>query len=124
MEIFPSMETFGVLGDPVRRRILELLATGEQSAGGAAPATEGEFGLTQPAVSRHLRVLRENGFATVRSAGTRRLYGLDGTGLEAAQGWLADLRGPWRQRLDAIETELARGHRRTPTDAKRKEHAA
>jgi DNA-binding transcriptional ArsR family regulator len=91
---------------------------------GPPVAARREFGLTQPAVSRHLRVLRENGFATVRSAGTRRLYGLDGTGLEAAHGWLADLRGQWSQRLDAIETELARGRRRTPTDAKPKEHAA
>jgi DNA-binding transcriptional ArsR family regulator len=124
MEICAVMETFGVLGDPVRRRILELLATGEQPAGDVAAAIQAEFGLTQPAVSRHLRVLRENGFATVRSAGTRRLYGLDGTGLEAAQGWLADLRGQWRQRLDAIETELARDPRRTQIDAKRKEHAA
>src|SRR4051794_11348423 len=119
-----SVETFGVLGDPVRRRILELLATDEQPAGDVAAVIQGEFGLTQPAVSRHLRVLRENGFATVRSAGTRRLYGLDGAGLEAAQGWLADLRGQWSQRLDAIETELAPGRRRTPTNAKRKEHAA
>jgi DNA-binding transcriptional ArsR family regulator len=118
------VETFGVLGDPVRRRLLELLATGEQPAGDVAAAIQREFGLTQPAVSRHLRVLRENGFATVRSAGTRRLYGLDGTGLEAAQGWLADLRGQWSQRLDAMETELARGARRTPTNAKREEHAA
>jgi len=118
------VETFGVLGDPVRRRILELLASGEQPAGDVAAAIHGEFGLTQPAVSRHLRVLRENGFATVRAAGTRRLYGLDGAGLEAAQGWLADLRGQWSQRLDAIETELARGRRRTATTARREEHAA
>ena len=124
MEICASVETFGILGDPVRRRILELLATGEQPAGDVAAAIQGEFGLTQPAVSRHLRVLRENGFATVRSAGTRRLYGLDGTGLESAEGWLADLRGQWSQRLDAIETELARGRRRTPTNATREEHAA
>ena len=118
------VETFGVLGDPVRRRILELLATGEQPAGDVAAAIQGEFGLTQPAVSRHLRVLRENGFATVRSAGTRRLYGLDGTGLDHAQEWLADLRGQWSRRLDAIDTELARGRRRIRTTAKRKEHAA
>src|SRR3954454_20763718 len=124
MEICAAMETFGVLGDPVRRRILELLATDEQPAGDVAAAIQGEVGLTQPAVSRHLRVLRENGFATVRSAGTRRLYGLDGTGLEAAQGWLADLRGQWRQRLDAIETELARARRQSPTNANRKEDAA
>jgi hypothetical protein len=56
--------------------------------------------------------------------GTRRLYGLDGAGLEAAQGWLADLRGQWGQRLDAIETELARGRRRTQIDSKREEDAA
>ncbi len=118
------VETFGVLGDPVRRRILELLATGERPAGEVAGAIRGEFGLTQPAVSRHLRVLRENGFATVRAAGTRRLYGLDGAGLEAAQGWLADLRGQWSRRLDAIETELARGRRRTPATATGEEHAA
>jgi DNA-binding transcriptional ArsR family regulator len=119
-----SVEAFGVLGDPVRRRILELLATGERPAGDLAAAMQGEFGLTQPAVSRHLRVLRESGFATVRSAGTRRLYALDGTGLDHAQGWLGDLRGQWSQRLDAIDTELARGRRRTRTTAKRKEHAA
>lgn len=124
MQICSPVETFGVLGDPVRRRILELLATGEQPAGDIGAAIQGEFGLTQPAVSRHLRVLRENGFATVRAAGTRRLYGLDGAGLEAAQGWLADLRGQWSQRLDAIETEVARGRRRTPTTATREEHAA
>jgi DNA-binding transcriptional ArsR family regulator len=118
------METFGVLGDPVRRRILELLASGEHPAGDVAAAIQGEFGLTQPAVSRHLRVLRENGFATVRSAGARRLYGLDGTGLDDAQGWLADLRGQWSQRLDALDTELARGRHRTPTTSKREEHAA
>jgi DNA-binding transcriptional ArsR family regulator len=124
MQICPPVEAFGVLGDPVRRRILELLATAEQPAGEVAAAIQGEFGLTQPAVSRHLRVLRENGFATVRAAGTRRLYGLDEAGLEAAQGWLADLRGQWSQRLDAIETELAGGRRRTPTTATREEHAA
>ena len=118
------METFGVLGDPVRRRILELLATGERPAGDLAAAIQGEFGLTQPAVSRHLRVLRENGFATVRSAGTLRLYALDGTGLDHAEGWLADLRGQWSRRLDALDTELARGRRRTPTTSKREEHAA
>jgi DNA-binding transcriptional ArsR family regulator len=109
------MEAFAVLGDPVRRRILELLAPGELPAGDLAAAIEGEFGLTQPAVSRHLRVLRENGFASVRPAGTRRLYALDAAGLDDAQGWLADLRGQWSRRLDALDTELARGRHRTRT---------
>jgi hypothetical protein len=56
-------------------------------------------------------VLRESGFASVRSAGTRRLYALDAAGLEDAEGWLADLRGQWSQRLDALATEIARGRR-------------
>jgi DNA-binding transcriptional ArsR family regulator len=115
------MEAFDILGDPVRRRILELLAPGERTAGEVAAAIQEEFGLTQPAVSRHLRVLRESGFASVRPAGTRRLYALDAAGLEDAEGWLADLRGQWNQRLDALGTELARGRRRNPTDAKPEE---
>jgi DNA-binding transcriptional ArsR family regulator len=115
------MEAFDILGDPVRRRILELLAPGERTAGAVAAAIQEEFGLTQPAVSRHLRVLRESGFASVRPAGTRRLYALDAAGLEDAEGWLADLRGQWNQRLDALGTELARGRRRNPTDAKPEE---
>jgi DNA-binding transcriptional ArsR family regulator len=124
MQLYVSVEAFGVLGDPVRRRILELLATGEQPAGDVASAIEGEFGLTQPAVSRHLRVLRESGFASVRSAGTRRLYALDGRGLDHAYGWLADLRGQWSQRLEALDTELARGRHRTRITSKHEEHAA
>jgi DNA-binding transcriptional ArsR family regulator len=123
MQIWPSVEAFGVLGDPVRRRILELLASGEQLAGDVAAAIQGEFGLTQPAVSRHLRVLRESGFARVRPAGTRRLYALDAAGLDDAQGWLADLRGQWSQRLDALDTELARGSHRIRTTSKREENA-
>jgi DNA-binding transcriptional ArsR family regulator len=99
----------------VRRRILELLASGERAAGEVGGTIQAEFGLTQPAVSRHLRVLRESGFADVRSAGTRRLYALHAAGLEEAEGWLADLRAQWSQRLDALATELARGRRRNPT---------
>jgi DNA-binding transcriptional ArsR family regulator len=105
------MEAFAILGDPVRRRILELLAPGERTAGDVAGTIQAEFGLTQPAVSRHLRVLRESGHARVRSAGTRRLYALDASGLEDAERWLAGLRAQWSQRLDALETEIARGRR-------------
>jgi DNA-binding transcriptional ArsR family regulator len=105
------MEAFDVLGDPVRRRILEVLASGERPAGDVVAVVQDEFGLTQPAVSRHLRVLRESGFATMRPAGTRRLYALDAAGLEGAEGWLSDLRAHWSQRLDALGTEIARGKR-------------
>ena len=68
------MHAFDVLGDPVRRRILELLADGELTAGAISDAVQAEFGISQPAVSQHLRVLRDSGFATVRPDGARRLY--------------------------------------------------
>lgn len=109
------VEAFDILGDPVRRRILELLADGERGAGEVVEVIHTEFGLTQPAVSRQLRVLRENGFADVRPAGTRRLYALRAEALDGVEGWLADLRRQWNQRLDALETELARGRPRQPT---------
>jgi DNA-binding transcriptional ArsR family regulator len=117
------MEAFDVLGDPVRRRILELLASGERPAGDIAGAIGDELGLTQPAVSRHLRVLRESGFASVRADGTRRLYSLDAAGVEDAEHWLADLRAQWSQRLDALATELARGRRRRRTTSNKEDDA-
>jgi DNA-binding transcriptional ArsR family regulator len=71
------MHAFDVLGDPVRRRILELLADGEQTSGAITAVIRAEFGISQPAVSQHLRVLREHGFALVRAEGARRLYAVD-----------------------------------------------
>ncbi|WP_425581717.1 ArsR/SmtB family transcription factor [Streptosporangium vulgare] len=71
------MHALDVLGDPVRRRILELLADGELAAGEISAVVQEEFGISQPGVSQHLRVLRDNGFATVRAQGTRRLYAVD-----------------------------------------------
>lgn len=105
------MEAFEILGDPVRRRILELLAAEERPAGEVASRIGSEFGLSQPAVSRHLRLLRESGFATVRPLGTTRLYALEPDRLDDAGRWLSELRGQWSQRLDALSTELARGRR-------------
>jgi DNA-binding transcriptional ArsR family regulator len=105
------VHAFDVLGDPVRRRILELLATGEQSAGAVTDVVRAEFGISQPAVSQHLRVLRDNGFARVRVAGARRLYAVDATPFHEVDAWLATFRGFWEQRLDALGTELARGRR-------------
>ncbi len=100
-----------MLGDPVRRRILELLADGEQPAGAVSEVIRAEFGISQPAVSQHLRVLRESGFATVRAQGTRRLYAVDSTPLQEVDIWLERFRRFWNQRLDALATELARGKR-------------
>ncbi|QDW64231.1 helix-turn-helix transcriptional regulator [Oerskovia sp. KBS0722] len=123
------MEAFDVLGDPVRRRILELLSGGETSAGDLAAVIRDEFGISQPAVSQHLKVLRENGFATVQASGARRLYALDPGALDEVDAWLDGLRQFWDQRLDALGTELARGRRArrraaSPPDASRTAPAA
>ena len=105
------MHAFDVLGDPVRRRILELLADGEQSAGAIAAVVQREFGISQPGVSQHLRVLRENGFARVRPEGARRLYAVEPAPLQDVDRWLERFRGTWDRHLDALATELARGKR-------------
>jgi DNA-binding transcriptional ArsR family regulator len=109
------VHAFDVLGDPVRRRILELLADGEQSAGAVTARIVDEFGITQPAVSAHLRVLRESGVATVRPDGSRRLYAVNPGPLQDVDGWLERFRRGWEPRLEALETELARGRRRAKT---------
>ncbi|MEO3745046.1 metalloregulator ArsR/SmtB family transcription factor [Plantactinospora sp. B5E13] len=112
------MHAFDILGDPVRRRILELLADGEQTAGAVSEVIRAEFGISPPAVSQHLRVLRESGFVTVRPDGTRRLYAVEAAPLQEVDIWLERFRGFWNQRLDALATELARGrrHRREQRD--------
>ena len=109
------MHALDVLGDPVRRRILQLLAEGETSAGSVSDVVEREFGISQPAVSQHLRVLREAGFARVRPEGTRRLYALHPAPLQEVDAWLSPFRRFWEQRLDALGTELARGRVARPS---------
>jgi DNA-binding transcriptional ArsR family regulator len=123
------VHAFDVLGDPVRRRILELLSESELASGDIARVIGSEFGISQPAVSQHLRVLRENGFARVRAEGTRRLYALDPGPLGMVEDWAAGLRRFWDQRLAALDTELARGARQrraaetetTPTRSEKRE---
>jgi DNA-binding transcriptional ArsR family regulator len=109
--IIGAMHAFDVLGDPVRRRILELLSGDELSSGAISATVQAEFGISQPAVSQHLRVLRESGFARVRPEGTRRLYAVDAGPLHEVDTWLEPFRRFWEQRLDALATELARGQR-------------
>ncbi len=106
------MHAFDVLGDPVRRRILELLADGELTSGAVTAVVQAEFGISQPAVSQHLRVLRDSGFATVRPEGARRLYAVDAGGFRELDEWLEHFRRFWNQRLDSLTTELARSKRR------------
>jgi DNA-binding transcriptional ArsR family regulator len=100
------VHAFDILGDPVRRRILELLADGEQPAGAIAASVQREFGISQPGVSQHLRVLREKGFATVRAEGARRLYSAEPALLQEIDVWLDRYRHSWPQRLKTAATGL------------------
>ncbi len=105
------MLAFDVLGDPVRRRIMELLAAGELTSGAVCAAIQREFGISQPAVSGQLRVLREAGFASVRPEGTRRVYAVNAAPLRDVDTWLERFRHFWTPKLDALATEVARGKR-------------
>ena len=105
------MYALDILGDPVRRRILELVADGEMTSGAICAAIQPEFGISQPAVSQHLKVLRDGGLATVRPDGTRRLYALNSVPLQELDAWLDRFRRFWAPHLDALATELARGRR-------------
>lgn len=106
------MHAFDVLGDPVRRRILELLAEGEHASGEVVEIVQKEFGISQPAVSQHLKVLRESGFASVRVDGARRIYSVDGGAMQKVDLWLDRFRGFWQHKLSALATEVSRGKRK------------
>ena len=103
------VHAFDILGDPVRRRILELLAGGERSAGSLTGAIQDEFGITQAGVSQHLRALRESGFVRVRIDGPRRIYSVDSKPLQEVDAWIGQFRGFWERRLNALSKEIARG---------------
>lgn len=106
------MLAFDVLGSAVRRRILELLVDGGMSSGEIVETVQREVDISQPGVSQHLRVLRETGFVTVRAEGQRRLYEIAATPpIAEIETWLDRLRTGWSRRLDALETEVARGKR-------------
>ena len=105
------MSAFDVLGDPVRRRILEILAQREHASGEVVAVISREFGITQSAVSQQLKTLRDSGLATVRGEGTRRVYAVDPRPLADIDAWLDRFRRLWDQPLDALATEIARGKR-------------
>jgi DNA-binding transcriptional ArsR family regulator len=96
------MEVFEALADPTRRRIVELLAEEERSAGQLA----GHFQVSRPAVSKHLRVLREAGLVDVREDAQKRIYRLEPKALARAEEWLARHRQFWEQRLDALKAQI------------------
>jgi DNA-binding transcriptional ArsR family regulator len=105
----------GAIADPVRREILLMLRAGPLPAGQIAE----HFDITRPAISRHLRVLRESGLVQDETVGRQRVYALDVSGLTELSQWLGQFTSPWSQRLDALETEVyrtRREHRRKPDD--------
>ena len=103
------MNAFEALADPTRRTIVELLTERERSAGERAS----RFSTSRPAVSRHLRVLREHGLVQARVEGRQRLYSLDPAPLAELDEWLARYRSFWTNRLDALEVELKRRRKET-----------
>src|SRR5215210_1275852 len=103
------MEALAALADPTRRRIVELLADREHDVA----ELNAHFPISQPAVSRHLRVLRDHGLVRARPEAQRRVYSLDPTPLAELDEWLARYRSFWPQRLDALETELRRARKET-----------
>lgn len=103
------MHALDVLGDPVRRRILRSLLNGDMASGDIVEIVSQEFGITQPAVSHQLKVLRENGFANVRPEAQRRVYSLNANSFLEVQGWLEPFAQYWDHKLDALDTEIARG---------------
>ena len=96
------MQAFAALADPTRRHIVELLGGGERSAGDLGR----QFSLTQPAVSQHLRALRDAGLVQVRRDAQRRMYSIDGRGLAEIDAWLSRYRAFWNTHLDALERAL------------------
>ncbi|HEY0626456.1 MAG TPA: metalloregulator ArsR/SmtB family transcription factor [Allosphingosinicella sp.] len=102
------MDRFVALADPTRRQIMELLGSGELTAG----AIGARFPISAPAVSQHLKTLRESGLVRVRVDGQRRIYSLDPDGLAEMEEWFAKMRGFWSGRLDALEKELKKGEKK------------
>ncbi len=99
------MPTFIALADPTRQRIVEMLAGGELSSGEIAS----RFDLSPPAISQHLRVLRDAKLVCVRAQAQRRIYELDPAGLAELDAWFAHIKQFWSRRLDALEHQLGGG---------------
>jgi DNA-binding transcriptional ArsR family regulator len=105
------MDVFEAVAEPTRRTVLDLLASQERSAGELVAAFPA---LTQPAVSRHLRILRESQLVDVRADGARRVYSLKPSSLAGLDRWLENYRHFWGERLDNLE-----GHLDSKTDRER-----
>jgi DNA-binding transcriptional ArsR family regulator len=104
------MLAFTALADPTRRQIVEMLAEGERTAGAIAR----QFEVSGPAISQHLKVLREARLVRVRADAQRRIYALDAAGIGEIDAWLGNIRRFWRGRLDALARELTKDEGDTP----------
>ena len=96
------MRTLNVLADPTRQRIVEMLATGSMSSGDIAR----RFDVSAPAISQHLRTLRDARLVRVRAQAQKRFYELDPEGVGELANWIARIRSFWSEKLDALEEEL------------------
>ncbi len=112
------MHAFDVLADPVRRRILEILGEGDHASGEVVAIVSREFGIGQSAVSQHLKVLRDSGFASVSIDGARRIYAIEVTPLSEVDDWLSQFRRFWGSKLEALATEVSRGKRKRKGETK------
>jgi DNA-binding transcriptional ArsR family regulator len=101
-----SVDVFAVLAEPTRRRILDALRRSESSVGELVST----LSVSQPALSKHLRVLREAGFVSCRTAAQQRIYRVETPALQAVDGWLAPYRRLWQRHLDALERHLDEIH--------------
>lgn len=98
-----TTDAFNAVAEPRRRELLDILARGERPVGDLVEAT----GLTQPQVSKHLRVLREVGLVEVREVGRQRLYRLNGAPLQPIHAWVSGFAATWSQRFDRLDVVLA-----------------
>ncbi|MDP3072106.1 MAG: metalloregulator ArsR/SmtB family transcription factor [Opitutaceae bacterium] len=110
------MQSLLAIADPTRRRIVELLAVKERTAGELVE----EFDMSAPAISQHLNVLREAGLVVTRAEGQSRIQSLNPAGLDDLEAWLQKTRSIWSSRLDALERELRAEDEATAKDAKKK----
>jgi DNA-binding transcriptional ArsR family regulator len=108
------MEAFAAVADPTRRRIVEMLAERDRTAGEIVA----EFAMSAPAISQHLKVLRRAGFVNVRSEGQRRIQTLDFRGIREMEAWLSRTRRFWENRLDKLERELRADEEKNPLQIK------
>lgn len=109
---YTAMDRFLALSDPTRRRIVEMLGAQALAAG----EITARFSVSAPAISQHLKVLREAGLVTVEVSGQRRIYRLDPAGLDEFDAWVRKVRGFWNPRLERLEEQLAQAAKADAND--------